>query len=480
MISTTLCATAFDFLDSKHAAIGSKDGSLVVIEVEDGTRIAELEQEGSAIFAVAFGGWRLVSGRADGSMRVWDMRIQHSNKLEGHKDKILCISLDQTGTFAASASLDGSVKLWNLDEVRCVGSFSGSMTSVALTPNAEHLICKEANSGKIIIFNLKTGELSHGLDTCTNYSPVVATNNRIVSQGSDHKLKVWDLDSGRCLASCVLHGWHVKGLALTRNGHYIVSGSEPQFGDGKLNVYALESLELIAVFPTVGHIQSCATGPDGLLGYLDEAGHLFFLQLEGLDLADGTGGDPWRLGPGACEENFDSSNVVWRHDKTGLAFPAMFGEWRTSGEVHHYSPKDLGSSIDYYHITGVHATIYVYTNGLPMITISQESEIVQQELRKSREDILYLLPPDLRPVIESLNQESVECVNIGLKEYRFSVGNLPIGLNEGSLLETTCLAVWRNHLIKARLTMASMDKATSHQMLQDFLNGLALMMAKAP
>jgi len=89
---------------------------------------------------------------------------------------------------------------------------------------------------------------------------VTPDGRRVVSTSFDQTLRVWDLESGRTLATLQGHSAWVRGCAMTPDGRRVVSASD----DKTLKVWDLASGQLLATLQ--GHSRSgnsCAVTPDG-------------------------------------------------------------------------------------------------------------------------------------------------------------------------------------------------------------------------
>ena len=83
---------------------------------------------------------------------------------------------------------------------------------------------------------------------------------RVISESSDHTLRVWDMDRQECLRVLAGHKDWVQSVALSRDGRRVVSGS----ADRTLRVRDMESGECLRVL--AGHTESVncvALSPDG-------------------------------------------------------------------------------------------------------------------------------------------------------------------------------------------------------------------------
>ncbi len=125
--------------------------------------------------------------------------------LEGHTDTIieLCAHPDKP-QLLASASKDGTVKLWNIHKQEQLASWSmtaAAPTSLVFAPSCKSIICGLSNGtlteitiGSKIIEPLKTQDKKHGAAIdCIRW----IDRDRLVSKSVDGRLLIWDKHSGK-------------------------------------------------------------------------------------------------------------------------------------------------------------------------------------------------------------------------------------------------------------------------------------------
>ena len=62
----------------------------------------------------------LLSGSADGTIRVWDSQTgELCSQLENHQGPVTCVRLSSDGTIMASASADKTIRLWRFPANEC-------------------------------------------------------------------------------------------------------------------------------------------------------------------------------------------------------------------------------------------------------------------------------------------------------------------------------------------------------------------------
>ncbi len=151
--------------DGKVLATGGQDKMIELRDVSTGKELASLSGHKLAVTALAFSpdGKFLVSASgalADGSgtpytrfvvsdplaaeIKIWDVATRKEIKtLLGHKGSILSLAISPNAQTIATASADGSVKLWTdaLGDLRTnqLIGFKGPMMAVAISPDGQSL-----------------------------------------------------------------------------------------------------------------------------------------------------------------------------------------------------------------------------------------------------------------------------------------------------------------------------------------------------
>lgn len=109
--------------------------------------------------------------------------------LEGHKRFIVSINRNIEGTLIVSSSIDGTIKIWDVETGKCIQTLNQHNKwsySVAFSPD----------------------------------------NTKVISASSDKTVKIWDLNSGKCIKTLSGHRGQVWQVEYSPNGKYIVSGTE--------------------------------------------------------------------------------------------------------------------------------------------------------------------------------------------------------------------------------------------------------------
>lgn len=107
----------FDPTDTLVAAC-DRDGSLKLLDTRN-WQVRAILPSSSAVYGLAFtpDGRRLVSGGADGIVRIWDVytgELLHA--FEWHRKWVTCLAMSPDGTTVATGSEDSTIAVWDMPD----------------------------------------------------------------------------------------------------------------------------------------------------------------------------------------------------------------------------------------------------------------------------------------------------------------------------------------------------------------------------
>jgi len=134
-------------------------------------------------------GDRLASASDDGTVKIWDGTGKVVRTLRGHRERVLAVAFSHDGARVASAGEDESVRVWDADTGRAKLTIYG-------------------HSGPV---------------SCVEFAP---SDKAIATGGADKTVRVWDAVDARELHKFAGHSNPVVGLSFRADGNRIASASE--------------------------------------------------------------------------------------------------------------------------------------------------------------------------------------------------------------------------------------------------------------
>ena len=217
-IASQSCAPAQDFFTLKghggpvKGIAAGADGTIVTASFDNSVGVWRdgaphwLEGHAAAVNAVAYpGDGRIVSAGDDFSVRLWDG--DGGRELGRHAGKVVRLAVSPGGAFVASASWDGTARIWALQgdvPPVMIEGHRGSVNDVVFSPDG----------------------------------------TRLYTASADGTIRVWDAGSGTALGQIVHHGFGVNALALAEDGSWLAYGAV----DGGTRAVALPGGEVIGDF----------------------------------------------------------------------------------------------------------------------------------------------------------------------------------------------------------------------------------------
>ena len=157
-----------------------------------------------AITDLAFSsdGKQLVSASVDRTIKVWDIdtgRIERS--LPNHNDIVLAVEYSPSSDLLASAGYDREIRLWNPETLEPVESLAGHTSAIralAFSPDGR-LLASAGDDRSIVLWDLESRTRRHILEghrgpvTAVSFSP---SGETLVSSSHDQSLILWDTKTG--------------------------------------------------------------------------------------------------------------------------------------------------------------------------------------------------------------------------------------------------------------------------------------------
>lgn len=174
--------------------------------------------------------WRIVSGGAEGRVRIWKVTSSHQAmvaSLKEHRGAVTCIRVNGDSSQCISASSDGSCIVWDLERcVRVVALFEPNVfTSVLYHPDESQMLTCGSNH-KISYWDSADGQvirvITGGEEGMTTLD-ILPSGEFFVSGGKDKLLKVWHYDDGLPVAIGRGHSGTISAVKISPDQRSVVS-----------------------------------------------------------------------------------------------------------------------------------------------------------------------------------------------------------------------------------------------------------------
>jgi WD40 repeat protein len=116
------------------------------------------------------------------------------------------ISFNRKGDRLVSASLDQTLKIWDVETGECLQMLQGHqgwvMGAVFFSDN--QTVASASSDQSIKVWNSQTGQCLNTLRGHTNWVWTVAVSpdgRKLISTSEDESIRIWDVQTGDCLAT---------------------------------------------------------------------------------------------------------------------------------------------------------------------------------------------------------------------------------------------------------------------------------------
>jgi WD40 repeat protein/transcriptional regulator with XRE-family HTH domain len=248
-----------------HGVTWSPDGKMLAssgwestIRIWDATTGAEVQilQDPDHVDALIFGvAWspdgKLLAGASTfRGVQAWEVNTGIRRWIGQTDAATTQVAWSPDGTRLASCSDDGSVCLWDaasgMVQLRLVGQ-RGMVRSLAWSPDGRQVASGsgkqgQGDNGEIFVWEAHSGERVRTLAEHPSAAFAVVwspSGDRLVSGGSDGRLRWWDMQNGECVRVREGHQGSVHALKVSPDGTRLASCG----GDGAITLWDLESGE---------------------------------------------------------------------------------------------------------------------------------------------------------------------------------------------------------------------------------------------
>jgi WD40 repeat protein len=229
---TKVVATAGKFVKEKSVWVGE----INIYDVKKGKILSTLKGHSDEITAVAFSpkGDRLATASKDGTAKVWELADKGKEllTLKGHGGKVLAIAWSEDGKWIATGSEDKTAKLWDADNGKDTRTFKGptrDVSCVAFSKDSGRLAMGSLDN-TIYVWDLGSGNELYKLNADEGVWAVAFSpdGSKLAAGGWSNVVQLWDMKNAKEIGGLAGHSRTIVALTFNAAGDRIVTASVDQ------------------------------------------------------------------------------------------------------------------------------------------------------------------------------------------------------------------------------------------------------------
>ncbi|MEH0541762.1 helix-turn-helix domain-containing protein [Streptomyces sp. B21-105] len=203
-----------------------------LLSTQAGAFAGRLTGHHKAVNSVVFGPGRrlLASASSDGTVRLWDVAARRAvGVLAGHHGPVRSVSFSPDGRTLASAGSDGTIRLWSVSGRRQIAALTGHrgpVRAVSFSPDGR-TVASAGQDGTVRLWDTRThrqtGRLpGHSGDVLAlAYAP---DGSLLASAGADRTARLWNPHTRRAVGVLSGHSGDVLAVAFSPDSRVLATG----------------------------------------------------------------------------------------------------------------------------------------------------------------------------------------------------------------------------------------------------------------
>ncbi|OFX83938.1 MAG: hypothetical protein A2W99_03730 [Bacteroidetes bacterium GWF2_33_16] len=187
--------------DNKNLAIGTQDGKIILWDIENKTISRTVFEEAkNAVTALSFnhnGSW-FASGDSKGNVKIWETKnYTLLETLEGHRSRIYDIDFSPDDQLVASSSLDGTVRMWDCNNINnqpvVLTDHESWVLSIAFSPDGKRLITSSNQKERILVWSTNSDFMANDVKTFLERNMTIDEWNVFVAKDVEYEKTLTEL-----------------------------------------------------------------------------------------------------------------------------------------------------------------------------------------------------------------------------------------------------------------------------------------------
>lgn len=189
----------------------------------------------------------LATASLDQTVKLWDLSAGRLIRdLVGHEGGVYTVAVSPDGRMLASAGLDQKILFWSMVDGSLLGSVDGhsdSINSLAFSPDGKYL-SSAGSDNSIKLWDAATRVQVRVMEGHTQnvYSVSFSPDGKtLASAGGDKTIMLWDVSTGALIRTVEGHSKYIDSVAFDPTGKTLASAS----GDQSIRLWDIATGELV-------------------------------------------------------------------------------------------------------------------------------------------------------------------------------------------------------------------------------------------
>ena len=217
-------------------AYGGADNEIRMRYTNDGSWRGSFDPGYDWVHDLAFkpNSYILASGHSgSGTISIWDVRnrddVRHVRTLRGHTDAVDSVAWSPNGQTLASASRDGTLRLWDPNNginFAMLRGHTGKINSLVWSPDGR-LLASRSDDGTVRIWDMDTERTLHVImeDGGNHNSVAFHPDGQTLAIGGYQEISLWNPHTGQHIATLTGHTDWINAVVWSPDGQTLASSS---------------------------------------------------------------------------------------------------------------------------------------------------------------------------------------------------------------------------------------------------------------